>query len=169
MEKGVSVSTVLYTYTPGGSILNHHFIWRLPDDYSVDAAVSKNQQVVSKLQESLPIYHTRAMKQEFVNQFGLLMTNTKPYMLRSIYQHLTNNASSSRTSSEEQVDKRVREALDAEDMDVLIDLRETNEGRVSQYDVFGLNVQSIFLRVVPSQSVVMGIFVLWQRLYLSAI
>ena len=32
LEKGLSVSSMPYTYSPGGSTLNHDFIWRLTDD-----------------------------------------------------------------------------------------------------------------------------------------
>ena len=37
-------------------------MWRVPDDFSVDAAVTANQQVVSKLASEMPTYHTRAEK-----------------------------------------------------------------------------------------------------------
>ena len=127
---------ILYTYTPGGSILNHNFVWRLPDDFSMSACLSENQRIVSKLTDTLPIYHTRAMKREFVNHYGSLMSGTKPYVLRSIYRELTGDASSSRTYDEEQVDLRLKEALDSEDFDIVIDMRELNEGRTAKYDDF---------------------------------
>ena len=73
LEKGLSVPCMMYTYSPGGSILNHSFLWRLPDDFSLEAALSVNQQVVAKVMEGLPVYHTRAMKKEFVSHYGLLM------------------------------------------------------------------------------------------------
>ena len=40
---------------------------------------------------------------------------------------------SSRTTEEEEVDKSVKEALDSEDMDIIIDLRELNEGRAFHF------------------------------------
>ena len=89
LEKGLSVPTMMYTYSPGGSILNHTLIWRLPDDFSVEATVSINQQVVCKLNERLPVFHTGAMKKEFVTHYGLFMPGVKPYLLRSIYRELT--------------------------------------------------------------------------------
>lgn len=136
LQKGLSTSVVLYTYTPGGSIVNHHFVWRVPDDFSVEAAVTVNQGVVAKLMTEMPIYHTRAMKKDFISHYGLLLPETKPYMLRSIYKELTKDLSGSRTFDESQIDARVKEALDAEDIDIIIDLREMNEGRAAKYDDF---------------------------------
>lgn len=119
-------------------MISHNFLWRLPDDFSVQqsACLSQNQRAVAKLMDTLPIYHTRAMKREFISHYGSLMSGTKPFVLRSIYRELTGDASSSRTYDEEQVDKRLREALDSEDFDVIIDMRELNEGRTAKYDEF---------------------------------
>ena len=77
LESGLSVPCMMYTYSPGGSILNHTFLWRLPDYNSVEACVSINQQVVSKLNE---IFHTQAMKKQFVSHYGLFVPEVKPYL-----------------------------------------------------------------------------------------
>ena len=45
-------------------------------------------------------------------------------MLRSIYHELTKDVSVSRTTKEKEVDQRVKEALDSEDMNIIIDLRD---------------------------------------------
>ena len=136
IEKGLSVPSLLFTYTPGGSIINHNFVWKLPDDFSVEACLSENQRVVTTLMDTLPVYHTRAMRREFVSHYGSLMNTTKPFVLRSIYRELTKDASSSRTFDEDQVDKRLKEALECEDFDIVVDLRELNEGRTAKYDEF---------------------------------
>lgn len=81
----MSAPSMLYTYTPGGSVLNHSFLWRLPNGLSDSDCLSDNQRVVARLMPTLPVYHTRAMKREFVNHYGSLMNGTKPYILRSIY------------------------------------------------------------------------------------
>ena len=128
--------SMLYTYSPGGSALNHNFIRRLPDDCAIETCLSLNQQVVCKIMEQLPVYHTRAMKQEFINHYGLLMRGTKPYVLRSIYRELTKDASCSRTAEEEEVDQRVQEMLSLEDVDIIVDLRELNECREAKYELF---------------------------------
>ena len=64
------------------------------------------------------------------------MSGTKPFVLRSIYRELTGNASSSCTYDEGQVDMRLKEALDSEDFDIIVDMRELNEGRTAKYDQF---------------------------------
>ena len=84
LEKGVSVGTVLYTHSTGGSILSQHFVWRIPDDFSVEAGLTENQKVIQKLKQDLPVYHTRAMQKEFISSYGRLTNGAKPYVLRSI-------------------------------------------------------------------------------------
>ena len=123
---------MLYIYTPGGSVVSHSFLWRLPNGLSDSDCLSENQRVVARLMSTLPVYHTRAM----INHYGSLMSGTKPYILRSIYRELTGDASGSRTYDEAQVDERLKEALDLEDFEVIVDLRELNEGQASKYDQF---------------------------------
>ena len=78
---------MMYTYSPGGSVMNHVFVWRVADDFSVEAAFSVNQQVIAKIMDGLPVYHTRAMKKEFMSHNGLLMPGVKPYALWYILLH----------------------------------------------------------------------------------
>ena len=98
----------------------------------------------TKFQILLPVYHTRAMKREFVNHYGSLMSGTKPYILHSIYRELTGDASGSRTYDEAQVDVRLKEVLELEDFEVIVDLRELNEGRTSKYDEFWAKCAAYF-------------------------
>jgi hypothetical protein len=96
VEKGLLISTVFLTYSPGGSAVNHHFIWRVPDSFDVDAAISENpenQQVIDAIKRELPVYHTRAMRRQFVDMYGKLMKGTSPYLLRDIYKELAGDAS----------------------------------------------------------------------------
>ena len=51
----MSVATVMHTYSPGGCILSQHFVRRVPDDFSVEAAVTVKQQVIEKLKCDLPV------------------------------------------------------------------------------------------------------------------
>jgi hypothetical protein len=64
---------------------------------------------------------------------------TKPYVLRSIYRELTKDASCSLTAEEEEVDQRVQELLSLEDVDIVVDLRELNEGHEAKYELFWTN------------------------------
>ena len=45
----MSVAAVLYTHSPGGGILSQHYLWRVPDDFCVEAALLENQQVIDRL------------------------------------------------------------------------------------------------------------------------
>ena len=124
------------THSPGGSVLSQHFLWRVPDDFCVEAALSENQKVIEKLKQNFPVYHTRAMRKEFVNTYGRFTKSTKPVVLRSIYRELTGDASGSSTLTETTIDKRLKEVLSFEDVDIIVDLRESNEGRRGKYDTF---------------------------------
>jgi len=66
-----------------------------------------------------------------MNAYGRFTNNTKPVVLRSIFRELTGDASGSSTLSEAEVDKRLKEALLFEDVDIIVDLHELNEGRKS--------------------------------------
>ena len=90
--------------------------------------LSENIKVREKLSSQIPIYHSRGMKREFVQSFGTV-TNCKPSFLRKAYQYLTGDASSSRTTSEEERDKRVAEMLELKDPDLVADLRFDNKGQ----------------------------------------
>jgi len=65
------VAAVLCTHTLGGSVLSQHFLWRVPDYFCVEAALSENQRVIDKLKQDFQVYHTQAMRKEFVNIYSL--------------------------------------------------------------------------------------------------
>ena len=63
----------------------------------------------------------------------LMAVLLKPYILRSIYKSLTGGTSSSDTTDEAAIDQRLKEAIESEDIDLIVDLREANEGRVDTF------------------------------------
>ena len=132
----MSVAAVLCTHTLGDSVLSQHFLWRVRDDFCVEAALSENQRVIYKLKQDFQVYHTWVMRKEFVNTYGRFTNSMKPVVLCSIYKELTWDASGSSTSDEAVIDKRLKEALSFEDVDIIVDLRELNEGRSGKYDIF---------------------------------
>ena len=91
---------------------------------------------MDEIKEQLPVFHTRSMKQNFVNMYGRLSKTCRPYMLREIYKELTGDACGARTTDEGELDQRITEALQMEDSDIIIDLRQHNIGRQAKYDVF---------------------------------
>lgn len=132
----MSVASVLFTQSTGGSVLSQHFIWRVPDDFSVEAGLTENQKVIDKLKQGFPVYHTRAMRKKFVSSYGRFMNNTKPVVLRAVYRELTGDSSASNTLTDSEIDARLKVAVSMEDVDILVDLRDLNEGRKGKYDVF---------------------------------
>ena len=75
------------------------------------------------------------MRKEFINKFGVSST-VKPAVLRYIYHDMTGDSSSSDTSSQEEIDFRVKQAIEMEDPEIVTDLRQLNSGAKEKYDVF---------------------------------
>ena len=90
----------------------------------MDATISENQQVIDAIKHDLPVYHTRAMRRQFMDMYGKLMKGASPYLLPGIYKELAGDASAARTTDESEVDKRLHEALENKDPDIIVDLRE---------------------------------------------
>ena len=59
----------------------------------------------------MPLYHTRAMRCEFLHLFGTV-TNTKGGNLREAYRRLTGDSSAAHDSDKKEVDRRIGELLD---------------------------------------------------------
>ena len=126
---------VRFTHTAGNNKGNTHFIWRIPVDTSQEELFNENGRVITEIHKSISVYHTRAMRHEVVRSYGCLC-NAKPAVLREIYHQLTSDSSANANVQQEQVDERVKLALDCEDEDIIWDLREMNVGRPEKYNVF---------------------------------
>ena len=136
LEKGFSVPCFFFTYSHGSNVGNYHFIWRAPEGGNGESSHTENMRLVEDIKKEIPVYHTRAMKQEFYNLIGRVSRNSKPYLLRSIYQSLSGDNSASRTTAEEEIDKRLIEVFSAEDPDIIVDLREFNTNSSDNYSIF---------------------------------
>ena len=97
LEKGLPVRCVMVTKSFGSSIGNYHYIWKIPPRVTLENALAENQQVVRSILDELPKYHTRCMRREFMNKFGLISPSTKPFVLREIYKELTSECLSYHT------------------------------------------------------------------------
>lgn len=75
------------------------------------------------------------MRQSFSLLFGRV-ANIQPAYLQEILRQLTGDASAASSESEEEVDECVRQALDLEDAEVVVDLRHHNKGHTSKYEPF---------------------------------
>ena len=88
-----------------------------------------------ELKSSIPVYHSKAAKREFVHLFGKL-TMIKPAILREIYHRLTGDYSGSTNLAEKEVDQRIAQFIEHEDPNLVWDLRINNKGRPEQFSVF---------------------------------
>ena len=102
----------------------------------MDTAISENQQDIDAVKRDLPVYHTHAMRRQFMDMYGKLTKGTSPYLLRDIYKELAGDASAARTTDESEVNKRLYEALENEDPDIIVDLHEGRAEGQTKYNVF---------------------------------
>ncbi|KAK3107234.1 hypothetical protein FSP39_009952 [Pinctada imbricata] len=83
----------------------------------------------------MPKFHTREMRKKFINACGR-MCNVNASYLRVIYRLLSGDNSVSEFEISKNVDERIIAAWEAEDPDIIVDLRSLNEGRPHEYSVF---------------------------------
>ena len=69
-------------------------------------------------------------------KFGFISPQIKPLALRWFYKEVSNDHPAAATTDQAEVDKRAQLAIDMEDPDIVIDLREHNMGRAAQFDTF---------------------------------
>jgi hypothetical protein len=136
LEKGLTSSIFLFTYTHHSNVGNYHFVWKAPTPLNERASTCENLRIIEEIKKEIPVYHTRAMKKEFFNLYGRFSPESKPYMLRTMYRALTNDSSASRTTAENEIDERIKEALLVEDFDIIVDLRQLNATGVDNFGVF---------------------------------
>ena len=94
---------------------------------------------MSQVEKEIPIFHTRAMRKEF-RQFCGRLCNMKPAVLRAIYKQFVGDHSAG-GATEAEIDTRIRLFLDAEDEDIILDLRSNNPGRPRKYEDFFQQVE----------------------------
>jgi hypothetical protein len=138
-EQGLPFKTVMYTHSPGGSIPNSHFVWKINSDETMDEINTTTTVIVAKISSDLPKYHTRQMRREFKEMTDLL-TTIRPSHYRAMYQLLTGDASAPCNETEKEIDSRVQQLLELHDPDIVTDLRKHNPGRPSIYEPFWMQV-----------------------------
>ena len=97
---------VLYTYSSGNNLGNFYFLWCVPESESDSELLTKSQAVVRKIETTIPTYHTRAMRKQFVHDFQLLV-KIEPKVMREMYHRLTGDASASHDADQAVVDQRI--------------------------------------------------------------
>ena len=127
-----SMSFEVLKYFPGGSWRTCVFFWKVPND-GTDRQLS--DRVATVLKQDMPMFHTRALKAEFRSRFGNVAKIT-PAIRRAIYRSLTDDSSANDNAISNALDIRMAVAINSEDPDLAVDLREMNEGRPEKYEVF---------------------------------
>ena len=143
---GLSFNVNMLKYDPGGSLGATVFLWKVPEERAVNDILNATLKVTEKLKDRLPEFHTRRMRKEFVDRYcGLHSVTVPKFILRSIYSELSLNASSDQNPT---VDSRVRQAILAEDPDMVLDLRHLNKGRPGEtfqpfFDILAAKIEEI--------------------------
>ena len=110
-------------------------MWLISQDSSADEVQSQNAALIQTLNADMPKFHSHVMRQNFISLFGR-MANVKPAYLRKIYHELTGDSSAASSEIESHVNEHVRQALELEDPDLVVDLRQHNKGNSSKYMEF---------------------------------
>lgn len=136
LKSGLSKPCVLCTYSVGSPVGNYHFIWCLPPHVTMAAAVQENQRLISKIQTNAPAYHHRYLRKQLISRFGLISRSSNLSLLREFYRQATGDQSASVTMTESELDASLQEALEMEDPDLLINLRENNGHKGNKFASF---------------------------------
>lgn len=86
---GLSFSSILLIYLPGGNVCNLHFLWKVPEHGEIGDYIEQSQPVIEAIKQDIPVYHTRAMKASVFKKFGRVSPQVKPSVLRYFYRELT--------------------------------------------------------------------------------
>ena len=89
VRKGLTSPTIMYTCSLGSNLSNYNFIWRIPSGVTLEAATNENIRLIEDIKKNLPTYHSRALKQAFMNKYGQVAGGMKSYTLCQMYPDLT--------------------------------------------------------------------------------
>ena len=122
----VPVQALQYNAGGGSSVLT--FLQKVPALFNEDDKLTQFMRMLRKIEDQVPVYHTRAMRKQFAKEVGSLhQTEIKPHVRRHIYRTLTGDTSCEIDGSD--IDKRVKLAIETDDPDLILDLKHLNKGR----------------------------------------
>lgn len=85
------------------------------------------------IKKVLPTFNIRAMRKQIQEKFGRLSNKVKPHEFRFIYKELTGDCSEGSNLTEKEIDQRVKEFIDVEDLAIIPDLCTHNKGRQNHF------------------------------------
>lgn len=70
LKKGVclEMKSMLCSYSTGNSVGSLQFVWKIPDSGDMTAG---NAKAIRVIEPALPIFHTRAIRKQFFDDFSL--------------------------------------------------------------------------------------------------
>ncbi|KAL5496676.1 hypothetical protein EMCRGX_G013014 [Ephydatia muelleri] len=84
LKQGLDIPLMHVTYAPGSNVGNVHWVWHCTAE-NIDEALSISQPIIEQIKGDIPEYHTRAIRREAFQLFGLTTPTTKKAVLRHIY------------------------------------------------------------------------------------
>lgn len=130
-EIRLDFSVDLLHFDPGSGV--GATFWKVPEDRSPVEMMTSATKMFKSLENRIPEYHTRFMRQSLSKRYSTLCDIPK-HIFRSIYAELAPDASSDQSPS---MDNRVRQALFSNDPEMITDLRHLNKGRPNDtFNVF---------------------------------
>ena len=88
------------------------------------------------MKQTIQVYHTKAMRKEFIDTVELYIGKVEKARIRYIYSVWLEDSSASVNSTTQNIDDRVQLMFELGDPELITDLRKINEGRMSSYDLF---------------------------------
>lgn len=81
LKHGLDVPIIHVQYSPGSNIGDLHWIWQCTAT-NTDDALKSCQPIIENLKKDISEYHTRAMRKDAFELFGLVSPNTKKSVVR---------------------------------------------------------------------------------------
>ena len=128
----------LYKYCPGGSVVTVVFAAKVPEDRSEKEKFVHPLNVISKISDRLPEYHTRCQKKQFREKI-LNITNMKPGIIDYIYKELALDAS---VANNPEMQQRLR-MISLGETGLVADMRELNTGKSVKFDTFFQKLEEV--------------------------
>lgn len=120
-------------FDPGSRVGATVFIWKVTVNRSPVEMMTSATKMYKSLENRIPEYHTRFMRQSFAKRYSTVADIPK-HIFRSIYAEHTLDASADQNPS---MDDRVRQALFSNNPEMITDLRHLNKGRPNDtFNVF---------------------------------
>ncbi|CAB5388945.1 unnamed protein product [Rhizophagus irregularis] len=115
-----------YTYHHG-NIQNSVYVWRIGINVNEQDMINKHYTIRNNLKQTLQVYHTRAMRKEFLDTVELYIGKVEKARMCYIYSVWLQDSAASINSETQDIDDHVEVMFELGDPDLITDFREINE------------------------------------------